>query len=235
MLTLLQENIKKTLESLHPKGIIAAKYKLIYFAIPKVASSSIKKFFIDQDVVKTYIENKDRVDYIHEHVFPTVKQQELYKYNDFIKFTVVRHPVDRIYSCYKDKILTRHARGLELYNGFKRYNQISKMKLFKSTMSFRDFIKSLTFIPDTFSDEHFRSQYRFLPHSKSKLHIDRLLKLEDLPEALNVLFEEVGLDFSKSYHMHPTKKLSNAIEIDSKTKKMIEKRYYKDFRILNYN
>ena len=104
MFTSLNKNLIKAYNSQYPKGIISTKHKLIYYPVPKVASSTVKRFLAISKAVEAHSEVDDQFSYIHTYTFPQVDIKGLKKYNDFIIFTVVRNPVDRIVSCYRDKI-----------------------------------------------------------------------------------------------------------------------------------
>ena len=71
----------------------------------------------------------------HQTLFPIVSLEETYK-SGLPSFAFVRHPVDRLYSCWKDKVATQMT------------PEFSRFRQFYSGMSFHQFVQSVETIPD---------------------------------------------------------------------------------------
>ena len=113
------------------------------FMMPhKVASSSIK------DALRRAIgctRREDRLDFI--------AKTETRKFNRRIGF--VRHPLDRLESCYADKFILRPRAGYPFLPDLIALG-------FRAEMTFAEFVERACKIPDAMADgdgKHFRSQY----------------------------------------------------------------------------
>lgn len=114
-------------------NIALHKHKAIYFFIPKVACTSLKKTM--GEVLGIYQRTwRERLNpfgspkvlneqYYHWQHYPFVADATLF--DDYFKFTFVRNPWDRLISCYYNKV----KKG---YSGFRQYG-------FSPDMDFHDF------------------------------------------------------------------------------------------------
>jgi hypothetical protein len=218
-------NAKKAYKALKPHGIISHYYKVVYFPIPKVASSTVKRILHQPD------NYQDPSMEIQQIEFPLIRLSEIEKYSSYKKFAIVRNPYDRMLSCYKDKIIRWYGWKKQIHPGFVRYNQIFGFKMFKPEMDFEEFMKVINKIPDSLSDEHFRSQTRFLPLKRGQLFLDFLIQIEDINQ-LSLVFPKITLDNLTA--SNSTKEVKQEILLTDQSKKLIYKRYQKDFELCNY-
>jgi len=218
-------NSKKAYNALYPKGIINHHYKVIYFPIPKVASSTVKRVLYQPG------ENQDPSVKIHQIEFPKIKVGDMPKYQDYTRFAIVRDPYARMVSCYKDKIIRWSQWKGKLYPGFLRYNQIMGLKLFNTEMSFIDFLKAINKLPNFLADEHIRSQYRFLPVKNNQLLLDELIKLENMEPIKHIFYD---IPFDNLIQSNSTTSVKDEGYLTAEAKELIRKRYKKDFELLNY-
>ena len=155
--------------------------KLVYLSIPKVACTSIK--------IATMASNENDNNYdsymnIHSvaerfHHASLSKTQEAY-----FKFAFVRNPFDRLISCYEDKVKkpAQHNGKYFFDTGYnnKIINGLFRDK-FSPEMTFPEFIRQISKIPDWLSDGHFRSQHSML-YKNGKLNVDYVGKFETLTD-----------------------------------------------------
>jgi len=152
-------------------NIAIHEYKCIYFFIPKVACTSLKK------AVAEILGLNVRTEY-HFYHYPFVTDWTLF--DDYFKFCFVRNPWDRLVSCYFNKLQTG-------FPPFKRFG-------FSQNMSFSDFAMEVCRIPDNEADSHFRSQVRFLPQRCDKeFALDFIGKFENLTDDFKSICEKIGL------------------------------------------
>jgi hypothetical protein len=131
-----------------------------------------------------------------------------------------RNPIDRLISCWKDKI-KRHY-----HSGFARRNY----PLSQST-SLYEFIDFVCETPDELSEQHFRSQT--WDHFKN---IDYMIRLEHMEEDWNVarraIINKVGVDYGPLQHHN--KSSVSPPKISGEYTRKIFKRFEKDFEELGY-
>lgn len=93
--------------------------KILYVALPKCASSTIKNYFTFAKFGQTYGE---QVHFNHGDMYRIVTAEDLAtRYHDYYKFTVVRDPVSRLVSYFSsnisNKALRREAHGQQEFMG----------------------------------------------------------------------------------------------------------------------
>jgi len=214
-------------------NILLPKNKAIYFFIPKVACTSIKKVIADSLDYK--IKNINDPQSIHLIHFPYEKRNEIKKGDDFFKFAFVRNPWGRILSSYKQKISDNsNVNNREFKDGvFKPWKQMYGAK-FWAGMSFKEFVNEVFLISDEFAESHFRSQHTFLTDSKGELLPDFIGKFENLQEDFNIVCKEIGTKvvtlpmLTTSDHKHYNE------YYDEDTKSLIRSRYKKDIELFGY-
>ena len=105
------------------------------------------------------------------------------KWADAYIFAFVRNPLDRLYSCYANKVLDIQGSG-EL-NPFRHFGVSNES-------SFEDFVKIIIDVPDSEADRHFRTQKWFLSDD-DQLITNYIGKIENLQEDWQVLVERFSL------------------------------------------
>ncbi len=201
--------------------IISHKHKIIYFAIAKTGSSSVKAALSELlGVAATNL--------------PRVKPREIKNFFHYFKFAFVRNPWDRILSCYLDKIKQDKNFNDDYFkNGVAKH--FIRFQRFKAGMKFNDFVKVVSRIPDEDADAHFMSQYRRVYNKKSELLVDYLGRFENLENDFMKVMKKCGIENISLPHIHSSNRKKHYSEYyDEKTKKMIAKRYKKDIKLLNY-
>ncbi|CAH7383108.1 putative Sulfotransferase family protein [Vibrio chagasii] len=158
---------------------------LSYIVNSKCACSSIKKAMLKGEGVQFGVGSfySEIHNMAHELGFdkkPT---------NKHITFTIVRNPYERLVSLYKNK--------------FEDSSKISRTKfeyrnylggILKQDMTFLEFIKLISDIPDLLSDRHFKSQYYLVNEAE---HFDYFFKLEELNDVFCLFAREHGIDLPK--------------------------------------
>lgn len=150
------------------------KRKIIYVENAKVACTSIKLAMFEPDI-------ENAMD-IHEKLREKAVYSVPPSKSGYYTFTVIRDPVRRFISCYKDKVLRKGDENTELsIFDLKFYKVIFRIfsgeRYHGSKTDIVTFAKIVSSIPDSLSDRHFRSQYYM--KAKSSQNIE-FIKLEDL-------------------------------------------------------
>jgi hypothetical protein len=145
-------------------------------------------------------------------------------YEDFFKFSVVRHPLSRAMSCFKDKY--ERKRHLNIMNW-----QVPLLKLLRrEAISFIDWLNFIASMPDEYSDPHWRSQYYTMHTDDGRELVDAVYKLEYLSEYQDELSERLGV----TAHLQRLNSTTPTFEPDDKALAIVKARYEKDFLAFNY-
>jgi len=158
-------------------SFIAPELNIAFVPNPKVANRSIK-LAIARKVDPNFKGDPHTANWQH------ISSKALNRFTGF-KFGFVRNPLDRLYSCYSQKIVL-YARTYNQPILFWRYGN-----LFSKEMTFEDFVRAVSSIPDWYSDIHFRSQYCYFYHKQSLL-VDFIGKFENIKaewQSLNERFD----------------------------------------------
>lgn len=195
----------KDLEEYHkntPKKIFPVHIglRVIHIHIPKTAGTSIRSALFGSAVIK--------------HV--TAQEVNEYFWEKFLSFSVIRHPVERLYSNYKYHCKTPYKGALKKSNPD------------LSDLSFDAYCERFLFEGQILM----APQVSYLSRNgSSKKFVDHLIRFEDMASGLSELESKIGQKLNL-----PHLKSSPSIEIqpgpDIKT--LIEKFYAEDFEKLGY-
>ncbi|MBW2998482.1 sulfotransferase family protein [Candidatus Woesearchaeota archaeon] len=209
------------------RNILLEKQKAIYFFIPKVACSSIKKICSDLLCLES-----DSIIQIHINKYPFIFRKKIAKYNNYFKFTFVRNPWDRIVSCYKNKIREKSLNNQHFVNGV--FSRFITYGTFTPEMSFEDFVKAICEISDEDANVHFQSQYKFITDKKGKIIVDFIGQFENIDKDFNKICKKLKINV-KLPHLMKSEKKDYKEYYTKETKEMIRKRYKKDIEMFGYN
>jgi hypothetical protein len=137
-------------------AIVVHALKLLYVPVAKAACSSVKFALLGPLGIKP----PDPWWKIHSVDFPTVtpaecRELQAHRYDCF---TVVRHPLDRLYSCWVSKFHPDRFRDLEQHHDVLRLG-----------MSFPEFVAALEGIDLRTANEHIRPQSVILAPGRAKV------------------------------------------------------------------
>lgn len=197
-------------------------WNLIYYPIPKCACTSIKRCICD--LIKIKIDYEDQVnkknflDPMEEKIYCKHKKIEYLKKDlhvgDFKSFVIVRNPMDRIISCYINKVIEK-KKGLQ--------------KEYYKTKNFDDFISIC--VDNKLPNIHINPMYTFVENKK----IDFILKLENIHQDWARMFKNLGIKPTPSIlHQNKSNIKNKHLNISKKTINSIYDFYKKDFEIFKY-
>ncbi len=139
-----------------PKAIRLQDLRAIYVPIPKVACRSIKF---------TLAQHLGLDDNPHVANWDYIGRAAVGRHTGYFRFAIVRNPLDRLLSCYAQKIVQFRQEALrDRPLVFWKYGD-----RFHRDMTFADFIETVAQIPDAVSDPHFRSQHHFVYHRGARI------------------------------------------------------------------
>jgi len=202
----------------YPKAIVVPELKICFVPTPKVANRSMKL------AIAHHIGLSVQGD-IH-HAPWQYTPLALMRENDHFRFGFVRNPLDRLLSCYAQKIVY-YERELGMHPLLWRYGNT-----FDKDMTFAEFVVAVSRIPDRISDIHFRSQHTFLYHRK-KLMVDFVGHFEKIEKDWNYLREKHGLP--ELPHQNRSQHTDYREAYTPELAAIAARRYEKDIELFEYS
>ncbi|MFP4011558.1 MAG: sulfotransferase family 2 domain-containing protein [Spirochaetaceae bacterium] len=221
-------------------------YSLLYYAVPKVANTSLKEMFgelvaarLPQDFRERLSEggrgaslfSKDRRPAMYERNILLCKHHVRH-FDGYTGVAFVRNPWDRLVSCYANKLNRRH-----LFQGPERRGTLKSLQaagLYSAEMSFADFVRAVGIIPDSEANRHFRSQYTFLTDRRGSLMPQRIYRFEKLDEDLSALISDFGLPRMELPHKKSTSRRDYREYYTPELRDMVAQRYADDIELFDY-
>ena len=187
------------------KYIVSTEHSFVYFVTPKVACSSIKEallplFSIDADTYSHV--GKDGNSRTRPHRAFNESRNQLNKkeylareseFSAFLRFGFVRNPWDRLISCYRQKLL--HRKRPDRKDNRPLQGSRDNPDAFYLGMSFEEFIEQVHAIPDSESDQHFKSQASiFYTHDPDERCLASVIgHFESLTDDFGAVMAQLGL------------------------------------------
>ena len=228
--------------------IVDRKNRLLYCYVPKVASTNVRKFMLalqgttDQiDAIKVF----DRRGFEFFADFSTSEREHII--NTYLKFMFVRHPLERLVSAYRHRVLSERNDLHSLYGKqMKRKNsnnlidtsQIPKRS--RDDVTFREFVQYLIRTKTSDIDRHFRSffdicqpcsiHYNFIG-SISEIDLDIAALMEKLNVSRKISFPKRQANYKP---LSKKEALSYYQNVTNSELSSLRKKYGKDFDCFLY-
>ena len=213
---------RATTPDLGSEKVILFDKKLLYAAVPKVATRSIIDALLPQtpDRSPPTIFEGDVTSLLRKH--PAV--------GGFFKFTFVRNPWSRITSCYRDKIMVEDP--------IKQARHMNKRYGLEPGMPFAAFVEWLNSAEgsDDVADRHWMSQFRILAYDQPDLiRYDFTGRFERLEEDYRALQAAIGVALPDLPHRLKTQGPGDyRLLYDDKTTELVARRYARDIELFDY-
>ncbi len=161
--------------------LISDKYRFIWFRTQKVASTSIHRALLTLNPTARVIEHGS-MDEFH--------RQYPYEAQNYFTFGFVRHPLDRLRSCWQDKIVG------SMDTPKKKHLYVAPYHRMPVGTDFSLFCRWITspWGSDSFADRHWMSQRPILTKPDGSL-VDFIGKYETLDEDWRKVLEHIGLPY----------------------------------------
>jgi hypothetical protein len=225
------------------------RYQALFFAIPKVANSSMKA--ICADLIRAQLDEHFVARYWSDRWKPGIfrrrearqylrrtgillSREELGNYDSYWKFGLVRNPWDRLVSCWRQKI-----DNAVISSNARRANRVAPSlagyDAFHPGMSFHDFVCAVAEIPDEDANKHFRSQYTFVADEQGRLVVDYLGRMESLDAELDYIFHKAGIPKQPVPHLLKTEREPYDKYYSQATRDLVAKRFARDIDLFGYS
>ena len=235
--------LKSTIKYRHPTEALklvhySDKHKLMYYSVPKVACTTIKTFLAKSENIETKHLG------VH-HKNPQIKrltmsESDVEQYKNYYRFSFVRNPWGRLFSCYKNKIYDPprffsksnpyHNEKGEFKDFIRRYGNLS----FRH-MQFEDFVDFVVAIPDHLCDPHFLPQHYFLEMDK----LNFIGRFENFKADIHKVLRKISADLDVSDILSDKKQSSSPGNYrdaySDRMRDLVADRYAKDIELFNYS
>jgi len=212
---------------------IDLKAKYVYVENPKVASSTVKRHLINQQLLTLPGAKSNPHPEIQQS--PFVKPYQLGTDQlanilfgpEFYKFCFVRDPFSRVLSAYLDKIGGKTPES-KLF-----FNWVAKDRT--RTVDFKNFITFIAQQHPSARDKHWSSQKRNVLFDFIKY--DMIGRLENFQQAIQVIQQNSQIDFSylKTHSPHKTDASAKKLKYyDEYSIAAVNEIYSEDFKCFNY-
>ena len=191
-------------------------YKLNFFAVTKCGGTAIKAALLKEKIIDS---SSLRYDYVYDHpeaVYITKEHASLMS-DEWLNFSVIRHPYERFMSLYKHFIIRDPLRRKELHPHLQQHGGLDY---------FADFLFDNT--DNETCNHHMKSICSFLMDKNDVIIPDIVFRFEEEYDTL--------IDFLNSYGCTLEQaNVSNInLELSSYTKRLITERYALDFETFNF-
>jgi hypothetical protein len=195
--------------------------QLGYLRILKSASTSMLRTLLPliDDKLQDQMLTDKQVDLLASHYSNTEVSR---KHNNYHLFTIVRNPFQRLVSVYLDLFNPENP-----HFGYKTY----LFGIFKRHMSFQDFVKVVSIIPDKLRLGHLASQISTIEECGGLKKI-KCYRIDKDRELLETFLKSQGLKINHS-NKHKAH-YDYRTYYDSKTAEVVYKLYHKDIIVFDY-
>ena len=209
---------------------ISHRHKFVYIAITKTGSISLRRML---DKYSDIFEGGEYPGHMPARQLVPKFEKNGWIWDDYYRFTLVRHPAARFYSCYK--YMLRHSKtpcppGIS-ENSIKFYKKCVNFR--KLDLSFNDAI-----MQGILGGSFIRPQVDYILDRNKESLLTRTVKLENLREELVDVWESIGLpleDLDNIPHLNNSPSENTWQDLlDDKALERIKNLYAEDFEVLNY-
>lgn len=206
-----------------PEYWVDVDNRIVYVVNAKAACTSIKNalyFFSEGVVAEVNVHTDSGADKYKSHSLEGIDL------DGYFVFSFVRHPVERIISCYRNKF-TDFKNGKD--KGFLYENYLGGY--LRVTDTFLDFVGKILIIPWKYCDRHFVSQYYWI-YKRCKVAPDYIGKIENIQSDWAVIQSKFPGMPSLG---HQNSSSVTDIELSCDCRKSLESKYKKDIDFFDYS
>ena len=211
------------------------KFRVLYFAVPKVANSSIKSICVDllgidvpDGTWKPSLFNTRKFDHLYDRRAVLISLAEAQKLSGYWKFAFVRNPWDRLVSCFHEKLAGDHPAAKAFTATMRRKGVLTDLQV-----SFPDFVRGIAEVPDPLADRHIRSQHCFLAGEDGKLLVDYVGRFERLALDFQLVGRRLGVDIELP-HLLKSDRRPYKEYYSNELRTLVGERYRRDIELFEY-
>lgn len=199
--------------------IVFPRHEIVFLAVPRSGSTSMEFALTPLLGSGMNFQSTRLKDHKFRHYMRSCNPREVAtRYARFFKFTFVRNPWTRLYSCYLTRVRIKP-------NRYFRYFGLDRCR------NFEDFVLRVCDIPDENADSHFISQSYLLTYNDRFLP-DRVFRFESyadgFQESRRMIKEKTGISLLEMPHYHKTASRDYRNEYSTRLVDLVGKRYQAD-------
>lgn len=217
--------------ALHP-------YQLLYFAVPKVANTSIKVALseaIDPELQAWAEDHSKKSSFLRDpDLRPGLYRKGVLlnkfaaeRYRHYARWAFVRNPWDRLVSCYSDKVMREMVHG-GMAESFAKHAE------YRPEMPFEDFARAVCRMTEKEANRHFRSQYTFLVDKRGALMPEEIGRFETLSEDFDRMCRTLGIGEVSLPTFKATKHRDYRDYYSTTLRDEVADRYRRDLELFGY-
>ena len=211
---------------------ISQKHKFAYIAITKTGSSTVRHLLNKHSDIRSKTNEGDFAHHITAQKLKEVFAKNNWNWDNYLKFTFVRHTISRIYSLYKYKL--RIARNLPT-----EYLKNYAIEFYESCIRFKDL--NITFDDAVLSNEISIAPQTdwILSSDQSTVLLDKIIKIEHIANELPAIWNQLKLPLQEissipKINESPSEK-SWELVLSNEAIEKLASEYADDFELLNYS
>ncbi|ELT90319.1 hypothetical protein CAPTEDRAFT_101291 [Capitella teleta] len=186
--------------------LVDDKHKLLYCALPKAASTTFYNMFYYSYTGKFLEDIHCRQCWEDQGILSHFSKSERDKrLRDYYKIMVVRHPLDRLISCWNGKFTRQYRHPTWLQNGPRMIEMFRELQgnttlkeEIKKGASFNEFVRYANYLEATEGEDHNR---HWRPHHRlchpCSIEYDLIVKVETMQEDSKAVLYKLGLNQSE--------------------------------------
>lgn len=217
--------------------ILSLRKQLVFIDVPKTGSTTVESLL--SHLCDIQASEKQKFYHMDIKTLAGVFTERSWQWDKFFKFTVVRHPIDRLYSFHKYRL--RIADETRINKPKRRQDFISRCIEYKANCG-GTFVEADRSFNRAESNGllNVRSQSSFVFDEAHGLAVDKVLHLENLAFGLQELFEKLNLDQTLLNPIPTLNQSHSAFDgspaqlLCESNKRRIYQRYADDFKKFNY-
>ncbi len=199
-------------------------WRTVWIVLPKTASTSVRKA-----IAKA--RGWDSSDVHHMPEFAGIQTEQIMrlKQDGYLCIATVRHPLARLASCWKDKVMARNY-----YPEFEMFDE------FRHEMPFDEFVHAVAGIPDEDAEPHFRS-LAFSIEKDGEIIPDVILDQDTLTADWAYCRQRIEQHWGRATGI-PDLEISNhtgfrnsLMDIPLELMDVVYQRYQRDYELLDYS
>jgi hypothetical protein len=185
--------------------VVNDEFKIAFFGTPKVASTSVKRLFLELEEGYDAARDPTRTRVVHM-TYPTKArslEEDLHRYQDYWKITIVRDPIQRALSTYFNRIVTNKDTHKGRFPVLKA--KLLGLPLDPTPDEFYEKMRRY-FLQSRVVAHHLSLQSRYIGRDLSQY--DKVYRLEDLANFVSDLSTRTGKDLQLQHVQKSTKPLT---------------------------